>query len=70
MKWTLTPRPLEETDPVLAEHLRLVVNGQHPVKSLMFGVDRSVLIAEHETRIIEGRKRYSRDKNGTIRRLK
>ena len=33
------PLPLEQTDPELAEHLRLMVSGQHPVRGF-FGSPR------------------------------
>lgn len=36
--WEEEPRPLEETDPVLARLLLGVVRGEHPVRSIVFGV--------------------------------
>lgn len=36
MEQNSAPLPLEETDPVLAEHIRQVANGEHPaVKTII-----------------------------------
>ena len=37
--WEENPKPVEETDPIFAEHMRKIANGEHPaVKAINMGV--------------------------------
>jgi uncharacterized protein YecA (UPF0149 family) len=48
-----TPLPLEQTDPELAEHLRLIANGQHAVKQLHISQQGFVFYLQDGTRRIK-----------------
>ena len=43
-QWTTepVPLPLEQTHPELAEHFRLIVAGQHPVRSVQVEIGRRI----------------------------
>jgi uncharacterized protein YecA (UPF0149 family) len=54
--WTPNPLPLEQTDPELAEHLRLIANQQHPaVKCLVFDRRATMYVQHDGTRVIKRR---------------
>ena len=56
------PLPLEQTDPELAEHLRLIANRQHPVVKTLAVEDRAVLFVKHDgSRVIKRRRMPGRN---------
>jgi uncharacterized protein YchJ len=42
------PPPLEQTDPVLAEHFRLIANGEHPAVKTVAVEGRNILIRKKD----------------------
>lgn len=42
------PEPLEETDPVLAEQIRQVVAGTHPVVKTVFQEGQNIHLKRHD----------------------
>lgn len=46
--WLEAPVPLEQSDPDLAEHIRLVANRQHPVVKTIVAEKRSVTVIKHD----------------------
>jgi len=56
------PLPLEQTDPELAEHFRLIANRQHPVvKKLVFYAEGTMIITHDGRRIIKRRQKPGRN---------
>ena len=52
--WVETPLPLEQSDPELAEHLRLIANQQHPaVKTLVFERNARMYIGHDGSRVVK-----------------
>lgn len=47
MEQNSTPLPLETTDPALAEHLRQVANGEHPVVRTVVVNDSAIQILDN-----------------------
>jgi len=54
--WLETPVPLEQSDPELAEHLRLIANRCHPVVKTLVREDGNTLLICHDGRRIEKRR--------------
>lgn len=55
--WEPSPPPLEQTDPELAEHLRLIANRQHPVvQSLVFDRKSTLYVKHNGNRVVKWRK--------------
>jgi len=56
------PLPLEQTDPELAEHIRLIANRQHPVVKTLVVEDRAMLFVKHDgSRVIKRRQMPGRN---------
>lgn len=51
-KWLETPVPLEQSDPELAEHFRLIANRQHPAVKTLVVEDRSITLVKHDGKIV------------------
>lgn len=61
-QWLETPPPLEQSDPELAEHLRLIANRQHPaVKTLGVESDRTIIITHDGRQIVRHKKQPGRN---------
>jgi len=44
----MNPLPLEQTDPELAEHIRLIANGKHPVVRGFWGTEQGRVYRLHD----------------------
>ena len=53
------PLPLEQVDPELAEHFRLIANKEHPTVKIVFGNMQGMAIVTHKGQI----KRISTERN-------
>lgn len=61
-EWLATPTPLEESDPGLAEHFRLIANRQHTsVKTLVVENNATMIITHDGRRIIKHRQMPGRN---------